>query len=440
MSRAGDLPIAYVLKRYPRLSETFIVNEIRAMERLGAKIHIFSLLPPEPPPHHPMVGTVAASVEAIPDRWHEFLRVVAKAHLSTLRAAPLGYLRAAARALGWAVTSGKPWAVARNFARAGFVAAGCRSRGIGHLHAHFINTPAAVTLLASLMTELPFSVTAHAKDLYLSPRRAVRRYLAAAEFVATCTQYNADYLRSVARPVHCDRIHPIYHGIDLDAFSAATTEPPPAAHRSATILSVGRLVPKKGHDDLIAACALLRAAGERVQCTIVGEGPERSALEAAVAAAGLGDTVTLPGAMTHKELIERYRSADIFVLAPRVTADGDRDGIPNVIAEAMAMGLPVLSTAVSGVPELVKDGETGLLVEPGDRDALARGMRRLLGDRALGAALAAAAQARLRAEFDLWSTTRRLHELFGVVADERRLGASRPDSSRSTVGTAASAE
>ncbi len=411
MTSASAAPIAYVLKRYPRLSETFITNEIRVIERLGTSLHIFSLLPPEPPPHHPMVADVAAPVHAIPGQWPEMVRTLLRAHGAVLRAAPWLYGRAAVRAIGWGLVSGRPVAAAKNFLRAGFVAARCREHGIRHIHAHFANAPAAVALLASLMTRLPFSLTAHAKDLYLSPKRVLRRNLEAATFIATCTEYNANYLREIAPARHRDRIHRIYHGIDLEMFAAPAVRAEPATNGESLILSVGRLVPKKGHDDLVAACVRLRAANEPFHCMIVGAGPEHAALEAEIAKAHLGEHVTLCGSMTHRELIELYRRADLFVLAPRIAEDGDRDGIPNVIAEAMAMCVPVVSTAVSGIPELVRHRETGELVAPHAPDELARAMLALLRDRPYAARLARAARERMHAEFDLWNTTRRLHDL-----------------------------
>lgn len=406
-------PVAYVLKRYPRLTETFILNEIRAMERLGETLHVFSLLPPEPPPHHPMTAEVRARVHAPPQGRAAKLGFLLRAHGAVLAARPLRYARALVTAVGWSLASRKPISLWRQFARAGGVAHLCRAHGVRHVHAHFANAPTTVAHFAHLMTGLPFSFTAHAKDIYLSRPSVIRRHLRAATFAATCTGYNAAHLRSLAPRIRPDKIRLVYHGIDLEIFNGRTPEMQrlPAAARP-LVLSVGRLVPKKGHEDLIGACAELRKRGVDFQCVIVGSGPLREALASAISAQGLEDVVSFHGSMTHARLIELYRRASLFVLSPRIAEDGDRDGIPNVIAEAMAVGVPVVATDISGIPELVSHGETGLLVRSRDPQGLARAMQRLLADRPLADRLARAARRRLELEFDLWEKTRELQGLF----------------------------
>ncbi|MDE2452963.1 MAG: glycosyltransferase, partial [Burkholderiales bacterium] len=317
-------PVAYVLKRYPRLTETFILNEIRAMERLGEQLHIFSLLAPEPPPHHPTVAEVRASVHAPPSGWRETWRVFGSAHASMLVESPLRYLGAFLRAAWRTPGSRQPLSLWRQFARAAVVARTCRRQGIRHIHAHFANAPTSVAEFAHRMSGIPFSFTAHAKDIYLSRPSILRRNLHAAEFVATCTGYNAEYLRRIAPGLDAQRIHLVYHGIDLQNFHGSEA-PRPLAPGRARILAVGRLVPKKGHEDLIAACAELRRQGVDFECEIVGSGPLTDALGAEIVRHGLADRVVLRGPMTHRELIVRYREADLFVLAPRIAEDGDRD-------------------------------------------------------------------------------------------------------------------
>jgi glycosyltransferase involved in cell wall biosynthesis len=300
--------------------------------------------------------------------------------------------------------------------RAGFVATTCQRAKVRHIHAHFVNAPAEVAHFASLMSGIPFSVTAHAKDLYLTPKRVLRRHAEAAMFVATCTGYNARYLTAVIGPEYRHKIQLVYHGVDLSTFTdvrepeSADSKPP------YFLLSVGRLVPKKGHDDLIAACGMLRDAQHEFRCMIVGAGPEQEALQGLIDRLDLGSRVTLAGPMTHAKLVMLYRQADLFALAPRIAENGDRDGIPNVIAEAMASGVPVVSTHVSGIPELVRDRQTGLLVPPGDAKALASAIARLMLDPERAARLARAARGVMQQEFDLWTTTTRLHSLLGCAA------------------------
>lgn len=405
-------PIAYVMKRYPRLTETFILNEIRAMERLGAQLHIFSLLPPEPPPHHPMVGEVLAPIHSPPPEGRAKWVVLARAHGATLAAAPLRYAGAFLRAMLWSALSPTPLSVWKQFGRAGFVASTCRRAGIRHIHAHFANAPAAVARFASLMSGISYSFTAHAKDLYLTPRRVIQRRARAATFVATCTDYNARYLRELLG-ADTGKVHLVYHGIDLSQFCSREERRQSTYATPRLILSVGRLVEKKGHDVLIEACALLHRKGRAFRCMIVGEGPLRDALAAQISRLGLNAVVTLEGALTHSRLVALYGQADLFALAPRITEDGDRDGIPNVIAEAMATGVPVVSTDVSGIPELVRHERTGLLVQPNDPGAFADALERLLADPQEAARFARAARECLERDFDLWMTTRRLHALIG---------------------------
>lgn len=405
--------VAYIVKRYPRLSETFILNEIRAMERLGVALHIYSLLPPEPPPHHPMVAEVKARPIHLPTTPGRKLLAALRSHAAAFRAAPRGYLRAAAHAATLMRHSRARLSTARQFLRAGFFADDMRRQGITHLHAHFANAPTVTAELASMMTGVPFSFTTHAKDLYLTSPRLIAERVGRAAFVVTCTHYNLDYLRTVVGSAAMPKLSLVYHGIDLSHFSY---RPPlaPAAGRVVRLICVARLVAKKGLDDLVAACALLAAQGMAFHCEIVGGGPLASELAAQIAACGLIDKVSLRGAMTHADLIALYRTCDLFVLAPRIAEDGDRDGIPNVIVEAMATGLPVVSTSVSGIPELVRHEKTGLLVEPRDPAALAAAIARLITDPRLCRRLAEAARGELDQHFNCWETATALRDLVGA--------------------------
>ena len=421
MTKDTQAPVAYILKRYPRLTETFILNEIRAMERLGTRLHIFSLLPPEPPPHHPMVREVQAPVHTLPVGLAAKTTTVLRAHARVFLTAPLRYARAFATVTRWSLTSSKPLSVWRQFVRAGVIVDVCRANGVRHIHAHFANAPTTVAHVAHLLSGIPFSFTAHAKDIYLSRPEVIERHLKAAEFTATCTGYNASHLRRLAPSLDPRKIRLIYHGIDLDSFTAgagaASTTVAAATPGRPLILSVGRLVPKKGHEDLIAACALLRDAEIPFRCMIVGGGPLQETIAEEIRRNDLESEVSLRGAMTHKDLIGLYRQARLFVLAPRIAEDGDRDGIPNVITEAMAVGVPVIATDISGIPEVVRHERTGLLAPSRDPAAIAAAMQRLLGDPALARRLADNARALLWRDFNLWDTTRALRELISGTDD-----------------------
>ncbi len=411
----ASVKTAYILKRYPRLTETFILNEVRAMERLGARLELFSLLPPEPPPHHPMVAEVRAPLHPVPQitrgNWQELLA----AHLRCLARAPQRYGYALACAMVWSITAPSPRSVWKQFTRGGFVANRCRKNGVEHIHAHFANAPAAVARFASLLSGITYSFTAHAKDLYLTPQRVIQRRARAATFVATCTGYNASYLHRLL-PETPGKVHLVYHGIDLAQFSQLAPARPRQASEHALILAVGRLVPKKGHEDLIHACKELDRRNRDFRCLIVGEGPLRAALQKQIIDLGLQDRVVLRGAMTHADLIALYREAAVFALAPKIMEDGDRDGIPNVIVEAMATGVPVVATGISGIPELVIHEKTGLLVPPDDPMRLADAIQSTLDDPAKAGQRAVSARQRLEDEFDLWRTTQRLHDLIGCEA------------------------
>ena len=403
--------VAYVMKRYPRLTETFILNEIAVMEALGVKLELFSLLQPEPPPHHPMVSEIKARLNHLPAAFFFKAKVLAKSHAANLRTEPLRYMRALGRAVYSSLRSRHPFDVLEQFVRAGFIAERGRREEISLLHGHFANAPTLVTWFASAMTGIPYSFTTHAKDLYLTAPGVIRRHVRDAAFVATCTSYNADYLKSLLPQRDHGKVHLVYHGIDLSRLAARSKESASESGGAPLILAVGRLVPKKGLGDLIAACEILQRAGLRFRCAIVGEGPLRATMEADIERRGLAGRVRLMGAMTHADLISVYRKADLFALPPCIVADGDRDGIPNVIAEAMAIGVPVVSTSVSGIPELVEHNVTGLLVPPESPEMLAAALRDLLGDPQAGARLARNARARLESDFDCRETTKALRDL-----------------------------
>jgi glycosyltransferase involved in cell wall biosynthesis len=434
--------VAYVLKGFPRLSETFIANEIFQLERLGMELRLYGVKSEREPVVHPVVGAIRAPLRYLPEasslsdttlwRWlRENAPAFWPAHAALLRRRPLAWAStlATALALAWKHRSreaGAPLALKKvflkEFVQAGWIADAVQRAGdVSHLHGHFCHGVATMTWFASRLTGLPFSFTAHAKDIYqgeLNPGRLLERKLGAARFVATCTCANAQVLR--ARHPRPDEVHAIYHGLDTEWFSPQRATP---GSEAPLLLSVGRLVEKKGFDRLVDACALLRRRGVAFRCLIVGEdGSAGAALRAQIDWLGLADRVQLQGAVAQDQLREIYRGAQAFALPCRVLEDGDRDGFPNVLAEAMAMGVPVVSTPISGIPEMIEDGVHGLLVD-GSPEALADAIERLLGDAALHERLAAAARARICERFDSRETTAALRDLFLQQTEPARAAA-----------------
>jgi glycosyltransferase involved in cell wall biosynthesis len=379
-------PLAILTKTWPKLSETFVLGEILGLERRGYDLRIYALAAPQDEESRRVARGVRAPA-AYPARG---VPRMASAHAACAAAAPSRYLAAFVRALRRREGDGL-----RDFLSAGWLAAELRRARAVHLHAHFATEPAGIAELASCMTGIPYSISAHAKDIWLSDAPSLQRKLGSAAFTVTCTEHNRAHLAAIAPQAQVLRM---YHCVDTERLRPPVARVP-VTDRAPLILSVGRLRAKKGLHTLIEACALLRSAGADFRAQIVGYGPERAALASAIARYRLEDRVELTGKLDHDEVIHRYGDADLFVLPCTIVADGDRDGIPNVLLEAMSMGLPVVSTFVSGIPELVEDDGNGLLVAPEDATALAGAMRRLLDDDALRARLGAAARATVTAHF-----------------------------------------
>jgi glycosyltransferase involved in cell wall biosynthesis len=409
MSRETAGTIAYVIRMFPQTSETFIANEILALENLGAPLRLFSYRTPQQEVAHECVRRIQTPVEYLADPlWRAPLHML-RANVAAYRFSPAGYRKAARYAFRQAVRLRQPIQLGRLF-QAGCLAERLSAGLPRRLHAHFARGATEVAMLVSMMTGVRMSFTAHAADIYTARREDLRRKIAAADFVVTCTQTNVDYLREVAGDYPSENIVRCYHGVDVEKFAPATR---PDRQELPLILAAGRLVEKKGFHYLLEALAELRARGYEARCLIVGEGPERRRLEAAVRALGLAQMVSLRGACSQEELLRLYHEADVFALPCTVVDSGDRDGIPNVILEAMAAGLPVISTRVSGVTEAVEDGHNGLLTQERDVPALASALVRLLDDPALAAQLGANARATMVEKFDARLHIASLAELFG---------------------------
>jgi glycosyltransferase involved in cell wall biosynthesis len=412
--------LAYLLKGYPRLSETFIASEIHRLEQLGLEVRLFVLKPADEDEHHPVVDRIRAVPRYLPDAtslraspFPQWLRTnvprFRPALVRVARRRPGGLARAAAAAAAQSVRARRSfWSAPRKLyvkelLRAAALADALLDEPeIRHLHAHFAHGTTTVAWLASMITGVPFSFTGHAKDIYapsLNPAGLLRRKLEAARFAVTCTEANRRHLTGVAPAA---AVHRVYHGLNAD-FSQLVSENGrgPSRGERLRVLAVGRLVPKKGFDVLLRACALVAAERDDVELDVAGEsGEQEPELRAFVDELGLGDRVRFRGALSQSGLFAEYRRASVLCAPSRVLSDGDRDGIPNVLVEAMACGLPVVATGISGIPELVEDGVNGLLVAPDDPDALAAAILRVAGDPELARRLGAAGRVTVAERFD----------------------------------------
>jgi len=355
--------VGYVLKVFPRLSQTFIVNELRAHERAGLSLTVFSLRAPKAGDRDIVRPPLAAEVVVLPGPEAEL---------------PAQLVEAA------------------------------RARGIEHLHAHFAKLATRVARAAAAELAIPYSFTAHARDIYersVEPAALAERIRDAAQ-VVTVSRFNVDHLERE----HGRRASLVYNGLPLERF--AFHDP---RERPATILAVGRLIEKKGFHVLVDACRLLATEGVTFRCDVIGDGVERDALAERIERQGLSGRVRLLGALPPEQVKARMLEAAVLAAPSVVAADGDRDGLPTVLLEAMALGTPCVGTDVTGIPEAVRDGVTGLLVPAGGAEPLAAACRRLLEDPALRERLAAAARALVERRFSSEANTRRLRALWGVA-------------------------
>jgi colanic acid/amylovoran biosynthesis glycosyltransferase len=394
------MKVGYVVKRYPRYSETFIVNEILAHEAAGEEIEIFSLLPPDDGHFQDAISRVRAPVTYLPAKG---LKV--DDFWSTLDGA--GEILPDL----WGLLEEARGENVRYVCQAVVLASEVRLRGITHLHAHFATASTTVARLAARFARVPYTLTTHAKDIFHESVSAedLRRKLNDAGATITVSDYNLEYLReSYGRAAQ--GVRRIYNGLELERFPYE--EP---RERAAEIVAVGRLVEKKGFADLIEACSLLCDRGVEVRCRIIGFGEQEPELRAAVERLGLGNRVELLGPRPQGDLIKAVQGAAVFAAPCVVGGDGNRDGLPTVLLEAMALGTPCVSTDVTGIPEVLRDRETGLMVPQRDPAALANAIERLLGDPTLRVELAGRARRLIEAEFDVHRNAALLRETFEAV-------------------------
>jgi colanic acid/amylovoran biosynthesis glycosyltransferase len=405
--RPSSYPIAYLGRILPVTSETFVVREIVALRRLGLRVKVFSLHPPETGVCHPEAPDLAREVEILFQPQNPLFWL---SHLWFALRFPGRYFHCL---YAYVLSPEVPWRARRRclayFMVAPFAAWRLGRTGVRHLHAHFANAPASVALMTAALAGVSFSFTAHAYDIFVD-QLLLPAKLAAAAFVACISRYNRGYLLEHYPEARRAHLVVVRNGLDTARFC-------PHPHPRGVpprIIAVGRLVETKGFHILVDASARLRDRGLPCRCLIIGDGPEAGRLQDMVNDLGLTDRVILKGKVPPEKMLSYYRQADVLAM-PSCIRNRDADGIPTVLIEAMAMEIPVVATRVSGIPELVVDGETGLLVDPDDAAALAAALARVFRDPDLARRLARAGREMAFSQFNGEASARQLRRLFAAA-------------------------
>jgi len=390
---------------YPYVSHTFIQNEVLALRELGAEVETFALR--RAPLSECRTQADHAARETTyalrPPRWRDYLG----AHFGALRTRPHRYFRALTAALGG--TEGAPSRLLHRlayFAQAVVLWDRCRLAGIRHLHAHFANVSSDVALLASMVggDALGWSFTMHGPTEFYNVRHyALANKVRRARFVVCVSNFARSQLMAITSPGHWDKLYVVHCGVDLKRFTPIER---PRSRESNSVTCVGRLVPEKGQALLIEAVARMKDAGHDVSLMLVGDGPDRAALESEATRRGLRGEVSFLGALSPPQVAQTLRETDVFCLPSFA------EGVPIVLMEAMAMQLPVITSRVMGIPELVEDGVSGRLIRPGSSEDLVEALAELLSDPELRRRLGQAARARVAAEFELRANVRRLWSIY----------------------------
>lgn len=434
MHEPASKRIAYVLKGYPRLSETFISSEIYRLEKAGVGLKIFVINQDEERAQHPITEKIKTQPVYLPKATTSSVPVISwlqenfprfkSALKSIIRQKPIRTLKAGMIALDLSFKARVSFFAApkKKYLKEFFQAIALAEEiskhpEIAHLHAHFSHGATTVAWLAAIITQKTFSFTAHAKDIYskdLNPNGLLRRKMDKAEFVVTCTEANKQHLDSLGSKT---KVHTIYHGLNADfAELLESSEAPSPMNGVLRTLAVGRMVEKKGFDIFVDACRILQNQGIKFSAKIIGEGGEHeSEIKRRIAEYGFGDKFQILKPMTQGDLFKEYNRADVFCLPCRVVENGDRDGIPNVLAEAMACGLSVVSTNVSGIPEIVKDRINGLLVKPDSAKDVAEALINIKQESGLKDRLGKEAKATISEKFDADKHIQKLISLFREV-------------------------
>lgn len=403
--KQARLRVGYVVKMFPRISETFILNEILELERRGIRIVVFSAKKPNEGRFHPQLSKLKAKVlyleDLEPKKWATWLGDV----WPLLSARRDEFWKLAEKTL-----TGENRSRMDLILHSAWVGAKAREFNLSRLHAHFASLPSSVAYFAHLITGIPFSFTAHAKDIYVydMEQHLLKEKLFAAQFVVTVTHYNRKFLMENAPGLEPDAIKVIHNGVDLRKL-----KPDGRGRREPNrILAVGRLVPKKGFGDLLDACRILKDRGIMFKCLIAGDGLEAESLRRRQQELDLADDVEFLGSRNQTEVVKLMQKATLLCVPCTVDGDGNRDALPTVILEAMACGLPVVSTNISGIPEIVDTEKDGVLVEPDDPVALSDQLIRLLSSSRIRRKFASNGLKKVATKFNLQKNVDSLLKLY----------------------------
>jgi len=390
---------AYIIGEFPSISETFILREINALKEKGNHITIFALKKGKPPYH----ADAEKLMEHVYYRRNLFSIRLAMRHFCILACRPSIYIHALT--VNLKKTTNNKLKLFRNFLIAGDLAYEGFKQNIDHIHAHFAFLPADVGLLVSQLMNIGFSFSAHARDIYTQSKKALSDKVINAQFIVVCTQHGKNHLQNLFPKELPEKFIMLHHGLPLQDFT-------PEDSKESFIIGIGRLKEKKGFHYLVETCRLLTEKNISFQCQIVGEGPQKKKIQSLIRQYGLEKNIHLPGKLTQDDIIALYRRAAVLVVPSIIATDGDRDGLPNVILEALAMQVPVVATSVAGIPELVRDGINGFLVNPEQSDMLADRIQRILTDSKLRQNMGKNGRMTIEEDFDILKNVDRLCELF----------------------------
>ncbi|HEU0295009.1 MAG TPA: glycosyltransferase [Anaerolineales bacterium] len=409
LTKSQVLKVAYIMSRFPKLTETFILYEMLAIRQLGMQVEVYPLLREHEEVMHPEAVQFVAAAHFQP-----FISLpIVRANIHFLLKKPFAYLKTF-----WDVLRAN-WGsfnfftgVIGIFPKTVLFAYQMRADKVQHVHAHFASHPAAAGYIIHRLVGIPYSFTAHGSDLHRD-RHMLREKVAEAAFVAAISEYNKELIISECRGNYREKVNVVHCGVDTEVFRARSHETPyEKGENPFMILCVGTLHEVKGQAYLIEACRQLRERGLNFECHFVGDGPDKKSLTELVEQAGLSDKVRFHGRLTRDEIARLLLDADVLTAPSIPTHDGRREGIPVVLMEALGSGVPVIASNLSGIPELVNDQLTGLLVPPRDATSLADALERYLKDPELRRRLGCAGREKVAGEFDLNKNAARLAQHF----------------------------